>query len=186
MTGEGWQLSREALDRLLEALGPNREEASLRYEALRARLIDLFTWEADPDPEHLADVTLNRLARRVLEGEEVRNLNHYALGIARMVNLEAGRARQKQKSAVREMQSSAAGASAEAPGMDAMDGCLKGLAPQSRELIERYYAGDRARLAQSLGISVNTLRNRALRIRQRLFECMQGRRDVSGGFGHHE
>ena len=48
MTGEGWQLSREALDRLLEALGPNREEASLRYEALRARLIDLFTWEADP------------------------------------------------------------------------------------------------------------------------------------------
>ena len=83
-------------------------------------------------------MTLNRLARRVLEGEEVRNLNHYALGIARMVNLEAGRARQKQKSAVREMQSSAAGASAEAPGMDAMDGCLKGLAPQSRELIERY------------------------------------------------
>ena len=46
--------------------------------------------------------------------------------------------------------------------------CLAALPESSRELIERYYTGERAALARELGISLNTLRNRALRIREKL------------------
>ena len=48
-----------------------------------------------------------------------------------------------------------------------------------RELIERYYLEDRNALARSLGISMNALRNRALRIREELFNCAMRERDNS-------
>jgi DNA-directed RNA polymerase specialized sigma24 family protein len=181
-----WELSREALDRLLEGLGPNREAGSLNYEALRARLIDLFAWEGEPEPEHLADETLNRLARRLLDGEAIRDLNHYALGIARLVTLEAARARQKHTSALREIQVLGSKTPGEPMGMHAMNRCLDTLPRENRELIQRYYSGDRAKLAKSLGISVNALRNRALRIRERLLDCMRRGRDDSPSSGHRE
>jgi len=49
----------------------------------------------------------------------------------------------------------------------------------ARDLIERYYAEDREGLARSLGISLNALRNRAMRIRDQLFDCVARNRDVS-------
>ena len=49
-----WTLSGEALDRLLAALDADREAASHKYEALRRRLIDLFSWEHSEAPEDLA------------------------------------------------------------------------------------------------------------------------------------
>ncbi|HTS47815.1 MAG TPA: hypothetical protein VMH05_07720 [Bryobacteraceae bacterium] len=181
-----WELSREALDCLLERLDTNREAASLLYEALRARLIDLFAWEGDPEPEHLADETLNRLARRLSDGEPIRNLSHYAIGIARLVLHEAVRSRQKKDVALREIESRALAPKADQMAMEEMNRCLQTLPAENRDLIERYYSGDRAKLARSLGISMNALRNRALRIRERLLDCMQRGRDIKPGSGHRE
>jgi len=55
---------------------------------------------------------------------------------------------------------------------------IDALSPDSRDLIHRYYAGDRDTLARALGLSLNALRNRALRIRQQLFDCLSRHRDV--------
>ena len=63
--------------------------------------------------------------------------------------------------------------------MDAMEQCLAALPKDRRELIERYYVEDRAALAGALGISLNALRNRAMRIREELFKCLTGKRDDS-------
>ena len=37
-----WELTREALDGLLQSLGGDRNAAGRRYEILRSKLIDLF------------------------------------------------------------------------------------------------------------------------------------------------
>src|SRR6185295_16069629 len=81
-----WELSRDALDHLLQKLDPDRDAAGRAYEALRRRLIDLFAWEHGEAPEELADEALNRLARRLSEGVAIDDgIARYAFGIARLL-----------------------------------------------------------------------------------------------------
>jgi DNA-directed RNA polymerase specialized sigma24 family protein len=60
-----------------------------------------------------------------------------------------------------------------------LEKCLNKLAPNSRQMIERYYAEDkraridlRKRIAREFGISISSLRLRALRIREKLQACI--------------
>lgn len=181
MSRPRWELNRDAFDRLLDAFDADREQASGKYEALRRRLIDLFAWERSESPEELADEALNRLARRLLDGVALdpADLPRYAFGIARLLLHEENRSRRNRESALKDVQRHReATAPPETDMLDALVECLDALPPDSRTLIQRYYAGDRETLARSLGISVNALRNRALRIRERLFECVSRKRDI--------
>jgi DNA-directed RNA polymerase specialized sigma24 family protein len=172
-----WSLSGKAFDRLLLALDPDREAASHKYEALRRKLIDLFAWERSEGPEDLADETLNRLARRVSEGADIPNLDRYAYGIARLLLQEEARARRTRASALRELHLVAD--QTPDPGMlNRLRHCLAALPERSRTLLERYYAGDRAQLARDEGISLNALRNRVLRLRRQLYDCVRHQRDL--------
>ena len=61
---------------------------------------------------------------------------------------------------------------------DALSHCLDCLTSDNRQLLERYYSGDgsdrirnRQTLAAELGIAINALRNRALRLRDSLENC---------------
>lgn len=176
---ERWRLDREAFDRLLATFDADRASASDRYEALRRRLIDVFAWEGGETPEDLADETLDRLARRLSEGVSVEGpqVERYAFGIARLLLLESARARRTRESAARELV--AREPPDDSPDMlDVLGKCLEALPEVSRGLIQRYYAGEREALARSLGISMNALRNRALRIRQQLHDCVVRQRDV--------
>jgi len=62
----------------------------------------------------------------------------------------------------------------------ALAACLNGLKTNDRELLLDYYRHDgtarirtRIGLARRLGVSVNALRNRALRLRRRLEQCIR-------------
>ena len=171
-------LDREALDALLGALAPDRESAGRKYEELRRRLINLFSWEQCEAAEDLADETLNRLAGKVMEGTQIPNLDRFAFGIARLLKQEDTRRRRNQQAVLIEFQQSKR-PGAELANMDAMEQCLSALAKDRRSLIERYYVEDRATLAGALGISLNALRNRAMRIREELFRCLTAKRDDS-------
>lgn len=93
-----WELSRDALDHLLQRLDPDRDAAGRAYEALRRRLIDLFAWEHGEAPEELADEALNRLARRLSEGVAIDGgIARYAFGIARLLLHEQSRARRNRE-----------------------------------------------------------------------------------------
>jgi DNA-directed RNA polymerase specialized sigma24 family protein len=174
-----WELNREALEALLAALAPDRAAAAHAYEVLRARLVDLFTWERFPEPEVRADETLNRFARRAVEGEKIVNPYRYAHGIARMVMLETVRNVQRERAALRELRL-AGGAEPESQvPLETLRRCLAALPARSRKLIEQYYLTDRVRMAEAMGISINALRNRAQRIRERLYDCVMRRRDES-------
>src|SRR5436309_10544001 len=82
-------LTRQAFDRLLACFDSDRDRAGEKYENLRCKLVKFFEWRACAvAAEDLTDETINRIARRVDEGEIVRNLSNYAYGVARMVYLE--------------------------------------------------------------------------------------------------
>lgn len=176
-----WELDREALEALLQALAPDDPSlAGRKYQALHRRLMDLFAWERCEAPDQLADETLNRLARKTAEGASIPHFDRYAFGIARLIIQEETRKRQSRGAALRELQPAIRHPSGENLNMlSALEECLAVLPHESRELIERYYAEDRSVLARKLDISVNALRNRAMRIREELFRCVSRKGDES-------
>src|SRR5260370_8128183 len=93
-----WVLTQEAFDKLLTALDENREGAGEKYQSLRDNLISLFEWRGCTFPEDHADETINRVAKRTNEGEQIQDVFNYSFGVARLLLLEI------HKDAVRERQ----------------------------------------------------------------------------------
>jgi len=204
-----WQLSSEAFSRLLAALSPDVETAGDRYEELRRALLRFFEWRGAWEPEVCADETLDRVARKIEDGEEVRDVAAFTRGVARMVLMEdLKRARrrpvpllEKHEHAVSEPRPEEADEAAAC-----LQRCLSSLLPSGRELIVRYYEGmgaakidNRRHLAHQMGIPPGALRSRAQRLRGRLEDCVRscvrsrsggtagasGARHGSGGGHHH-
>jgi DNA-directed RNA polymerase specialized sigma24 family protein len=156
------------------------------YEQLRLRLVTYFRLRFPTDAETLADEAIDRLGRRLDDGVPIANLAGYALGIARLLVLETGTRQRKERDAAREamMQMELNLQEAEPdPAMPALRACLESIGADSAALILEYYAPDagaariarRQSLAERLGVSLNTLRNRALRIRIGLEKCVRAR-----------
>lgn len=173
-----WVLTQEAFDVLLASLGEDRESAGKRYLEIRGNLIRFFEWRGCPFPEDHADETINRIAKRISESEEIRNPDSYYLGVARMLLLEFNRERARQQQALSELTSSMISSNQSDESetrIDCLRNCLQQLSSDNRELILQYYAEEkgskidrRKKLAEQFGISINTLRMRALRIREHL------------------
>ncbi len=172
-----------AFDRLLGALSDDREEAADRFLGLRRRLVRFFEirgiWQSDA----AADTVIDRIANKIADGNVFDDVSSYALGIARMVALEVSRSPENRStdempdlpsvdpehdiSDTKEQQ------------LSCLDKCLDELPAASRALILEYYQGEkdekietRRRIAEELGIPANALRNRAVRIRDRLERCV--------------
>ena len=177
-----WSLNRTALDALLAALDANGDRASEKYTALHDRLVRFFQWHNVDEADALADEVLDRLARRIADqpgssDEAVKDPARFASGIARLLLHEHWRQRQRQDRAMREMQRLEWHADGEMKEQtermaSALDRCLQHLNPAQRELIEKYYGTEgqnqieaRKQLAEQFKISLNALRNRAMRIR---------------------
>lgn len=173
---ERWELDREKWALLIAALGSDDDVAGERYENLRRRLTDLFAWERCEAPDQLADEALNRLARKLSEGVAIPHLERYAFGIARFLIQEDQRARRSRQLALRQFPSQRADKCPESL-IAALEGCLAELPGANRRLIERYYVEDRTVLAREYGLSLNALRNRAMRIREALYLSLSSKRD---------
>ena len=72
-----WGLTAKTLAKLLGRLDADREQAGEKYEDLRRTLVRFFGWRGAPFPEEHADETFNRVARRLDEGVEIRNIGGY-------------------------------------------------------------------------------------------------------------
>ena len=178
-----WTLTQDAFDSLLGAFGEDRERAGEKYLEVRGNLTRFFEWRGCPFPEDHADETMNRVAKRLDAGEEIRNPSSYCIGVARMLLLEINKERVREQQAFGEM----AGAQVAAPDASESEGhieclraCLQNLSADNRELIIAYYQGEkgtkienRKRLTERFGVPVNTLRMRALRLREKLQACVE-------------
>jgi len=181
-SGSKWRLSQEAFDALLAGLDPDRARAGERYEVLRQKLVRFFEWRGAFDAEEQADETLNRVARRIEEGETIQNVAAYAAGVARMVWREAA----KQQDRSRELDERTPAPDPEPEDVDesarfeCLDACLAALPDDQRDLVLAYFAEERGakidsrkQMAARLGVEMNALRIRVHRIRARLELCVK-------------
>ena len=179
---EKWSLTRGAFEALLAALNSDRDTAAERYLEIRRNLVRLFEWRGCATPDEYADETINRCARKIDAGEEVRDVSTYCIGVARMLLLEMRRAYAREPRPLDEAPEPRT-APAETDGdaearLECLRRCLGELSPESRHLILQYYDGDkgakikrRKGLGNIFGIPAGTLRMRALRLRERLQLC---------------
>jgi DNA-directed RNA polymerase specialized sigma24 family protein len=188
-----WVLSQDAFDALLKRLDPDRERAAVQYEHIRRALIMFFESRGSSTADEHADTTINRAARRLIEGKEihVENPVSYFYGVARNVLKESWDALARNRSGLAGALEARVSVDPQAERelwlerqrresrLECLDGCLRGLTAEHRDLIAAYYQGEagakvenRQRLADRIGIPINALRIRALRIRERLEDCV--------------
>lgn len=181
-----WLLDRPALEGLLSSLDPDEGRAAEQYERLRERLILFFSGRQDPEPEDSADETLDRVSRRIHEGEQIRDVTRFAYAVARLVLRESfKRVRRRGQLLARLVGPDQPGAGHDNAGvfgahgaMECIRCCTERLPPEDRELILSYYDSEgrdqqeeRKQLAARLDVSAVALRLRAFRIRRVLQAC---------------
>src|SRR5262249_42201745 len=131
-----WALTQKAFDKLLAALGPDRESAAEKYLEVRGNLIRFFEFRGCPYPEDHTDETINRVAKRACEGEEIRNPAGYFLGVARMLLLEIHKERAKERQALSELADAGAVLyefEELEPRVQCLERCLGNLSTENRE-----------------------------------------------------
>jgi DNA-directed RNA polymerase specialized sigma24 family protein len=180
-------LTSEAFDLLLLAFDADREAAGQKYEIMRRKLSEFFEARGGDAPPDHADETINRVARRISEGEEIQDLKSYFYGVARLVWLEALRSGDKQLTPL-ELAPTPIAANTEELEVErqqredcltCLETCLAQLSAPNRTLIIEYYQEEkglkiehRKRQAEKLNTTLNGLRLRASRIRSELTQCV--------------
>jgi DNA-directed RNA polymerase specialized sigma24 family protein len=177
-----WDLTPKAFDQFLSLLDLDRDRAGEIYETLRRNLIQLFIWRGCRDPESQADETINRVIRKIDEGEEVRDVIAYAHGVARRLLLEVFKKQEREQVGIDELPPLVAQPAEQDDdtGVLCLRRCLNRLPEESRQLIVLYYQGEksakienRKRLAEGMRVTLGALRYRAFDLRQRLQGCIE-------------
>ena len=170
-------LKQEDFDRMLVWLDPDPELAGVTYEKIRWRLVAILASRGCTCPEELADETIDRVARRVVDIQTtyVGDKAIYFLGVMNNVHHEY-----LKRPALPCPPAPDNDVEAKETTHLCLEKCLDKLSPNSRRLIEAYYSESkrakidlRKRIAAELGIGVSTLRLRALRIREKLQTCIE-------------
>ena len=183
-----WNLTSEAFERLLVTFDADRESAAQQYELMRRKLTEFFEARGTDAPSDYADDTINRVTRRISEGEQIRNLNSYFYGVARLIWLEFVRSRHKESTPLELAPTPIAPDLTEIEGqrqarelsLSCLENCLSQLSAGNRALIVEYYReekGNKIELRKQQAVHLNTtlngLRLRASRIRSELAKCVQ-------------
>lgn len=173
------------LDRLLAALDPDRDFAGTRYRDLHHRLTGFFAWQNNAHPEDRADEVMDRVMRKLDDGEAIDSVPAFAFGVAWRLLSEARKQVEREIAAHGHLLMLFGDAFEHQPETDGdtteelcFEDCLAVLTPANRELILAYHDGEggtriesRRRLAAGLGTDLNALRVRAHRIRVQLDTC---------------
>jgi DNA-directed RNA polymerase specialized sigma24 family protein len=184
------EMQPEDFRRLLARLDPDPARASQAYEKLRRELVRFFCRNQQSlQAEELADAALDEVAKKP-DSYPIKNVNEFAIGVARFVRLENLR-RHSVASRVAEEQ----GTHSESKGLeqtilDGMDReqkmkcflrCMETFKPEERCLILEYYPAEscdleerRRQLAAALGVNANALTSRMNRLRAKLVKCCAG------------
>jgi DNA-directed RNA polymerase specialized sigma24 family protein len=180
-------LTQSGFDKLLATLDIDRERAGAKYESLRVRLVRFFEWRNCETPEELTDTVFDRLIRKIAEGEQIQNINAYSASVAQFVFKEGSRSNDRLLQSLEDNPGAeklmATGCLTETDEtddsrLDCLEQCLAEFTEANRRLVTAYYDTDertmiatRKRLADSLGISLNTLRIRVCRLKAKLEDC---------------
>jgi len=177
------EITTELFDTLLEWLGPDREKAAEKYEAIRTRLIKIFVKKGCYDAETLFDTTVNRVTLKLpdIVADFVGDPLWYFISVGRNVYREWLR--------VKEIPYESVPQQIVEPNPDfareCLQKCLDHLTTEDRNLVLDYYVDNkgakidlRRRLAEERGVTLNALRVKTHRLRSNLercvLECLKG------------
>ncbi len=162
---------------------------------MRSRLIKFFECRNCEFAHDLTDETINRVARRISEGEIIpsNSLSGYCYGVAHNVLKEHRNRPEKNTYSIDILEASHH--PVENPQitnrlrsekmfrerlLECLDSCVKKLPDKDQEIILVYYEGEygakiknRRKIAQIFGTNLNNLRIRVYRIREKLETCVQ-------------
>ncbi len=171
-------LNPETFSRLLGWLDADREAAGEKYERIRSKLIKIFRHRGCFTPEELADETIDRVSRKVVEiadGYEGDPATYF-YGVANKVFLES----LKREAKPRALPILPASPEEQEQRLDCLEHCLDKLSAANRQLILDYYQQEkgakidhRKDLLAASGLSVNTFRMRIHRIKLSLQSCLK-------------
>ncbi|MBP6821981.1 MAG: sigma-70 family RNA polymerase sigma factor [Acidobacteria bacterium] len=186
-------LKKDALAHLWRWLSSDKEQAGLRYETLRRKLVELFARRQVPALflYELADETLDRVGRKLAEGEVIHNPEPmaYVYGVARNVLSEFWRnhtRREKEETTfenlsprdlarIESRQKLQEERQEKERWLECMDEFLKTLPPQDALLLKNCHHDDqyqqsinRRQAAAQMGMAESSLRTHLHRIRQML------------------
>ncbi len=177
-----WTLTAEAFAKLLACLDHDAEKAGEKYEAIRQKLVKFFDWRGAHFPEDCADETLNRVTRKIDEGDAIQDVATYCHGVARLVFLETLKSADSKRTDFEELPPLVAPeAVIEEPNarQECFNRCLRELPAASQQILLQYYQDEkrskinnRLLLAERLDIPLNALRNRVQRLRDKLEQCI--------------
>ena len=177
-----WDLTEDLFNLFLSWLDPDRDVAGKKYEAIRHELIRKFDSRQCRVSEDLADQTIDRVIRRLpaiidsYQGDPAA----YIYASARSVffdHLEKCWSPLPDdlpdKILLRDDDQKERRS-------ECQDRCVSKLEPDDRKLVLQYYREDkqakidhRRRLAEALGIEIETMRTRMHRLRNQLRQCIQ-------------
>jgi DNA-directed RNA polymerase specialized sigma24 family protein len=189
-----WQATPEAFAQLLNWLDSGMDSQGRKYEEMRQRLVTYFDRKNCRMPDELADETLNRVMkwlvqnRRELDTEPAK----ICYNTARFVFHEYLRRPEHAQDEIDELPRAqqpaedprlAAGLTEEQENkekrLQCLDRCSAKLPTDDRELIVRYYYGEqrtkldnRKLLAAERGMTANALTIKACRVRDKLRSCV--------------
>ena len=171
-------ITEEDFNRLLDWLAPDRDQAAIRYEDIRCRLIRIFMNRGCNQAEELTDETINRVTIKLREIKQdyVGDPALYFYAVANKVHLEHVRRRPAPQ--VTPQPSSSSDETERE--YECLERCMQQLPADQREMVLQYYREDRRakidhrkEMAERMGIALNALRIRVHRIRLMLQQCMQ-------------
>ena len=174
----------ESLESLINLLDANSNgPPGAGYQLVRMKLIKYLEWQKCMAAEELTDETIDRVARKVGQGQQIENLMGYFYGVARLVLKEYERAQLRLQRVVDTLPRSTEEVDDDDeepdPRRECHKKCLEELSETDRNLIVAYCRPDgrpkkerRQELATKLGIKRENLRLRAFRVREKLDTCV--------------
>ncbi len=168
-----WQLTTLALESLLQKIESSPALARGGYTELHSRLVRQFEWRGCPAPEDAADETLDRAMRKIEQGVHIPDVRPFIWGIANNVLKEYKKRHRRQvplelvftqRFAVQDVPDNVFN--------ECFAACFERLPSGARsQLLEYVESKDRASLASRYGSTLNALRIRISRLREKLREC---------------
>lgn len=162
----------EVFDKLLARLEPDLPDSARRYKQFRLKLTKFFQWKHCADAESLADETVARTIKNILNGLEIETDNPYIyiFTIAKNVYREYVRREIKYRDLLSDI-TEQSGQPEEVEGCWAE--CLQALSREKLMLLQIYFLGDKngIQLAEEMNMKVNALRLKIFRLKKELEAC---------------
>lgn len=177
----------ESLQRLVDFFSLKDSDVDFSYNELRESLIAFFRLKGDTDPETAMDLTLDRVADKVTQGVEIEDLKKYSIAVARFIFLERMTCIKREHRAAAEFYSNKIAEQTENDEpdrqMQARRDCFEILADEEKCLLRNYFAElpfsklneRRFQICAENKISLNNLRLKIFRLRQRLEKCAKNK-----------